>query len=108
MNSSARRDSAGLAALLDERARPRPDDGALFAREPSEDRRLFSANDWYACGYWHGLFGIDMPRNQRVRWYCTERGAHEQWNMGYVHGAEMRLRAERDAKSSTTKGDDGS
>jgi hypothetical protein len=70
---------------------PRRGPPALFEREPSPTREIESANDWYFCGFVHGLLCSEVPKGTRVRWYCGERGAYEQARIGWIHGAQLRL-----------------
>lgn len=66
--------------------------GELFYREVSGDRPMFSANDWYGYGYIAGLLGNSPRAGQRVRWYCGENGAYEQFYLGMRHAQESDIK----------------
>jgi hypothetical protein len=69
---------------------PTPTEAAeYFYREPSPDRPLESAHDWYGFGFLVGM-GCERPHHAYLRWYCGKSGAHEQYALG--------MRAARDAR----------
>jgi hypothetical protein len=57
-------------------------------RSASPDRPLLSANDWWGLGFLRGI-GACCPAQEVVhRWYCSERGAREQYVLGVDAGRE--------------------
>lgn len=61
-------------------------DEDLFYREPCHDRPMLSANDWYGYGFINGMCGTQPRGERRVRWYCGQQGAYEQFRQGSREG----------------------
>jgi hypothetical protein len=57
-------------------------DPATLLREPTADRPLLSANDWYGLGALFGITGEGHTKTMRRRVYCGKKGAYEQFILG--------------------------
>lgn len=70
-----------------------PRKGLMYV-EPDRDRRLISANDWYAFGFVAGISGVAPDPSIYVRWYCGKSGAFEQYWIGRSHGRRLKKESE--------------
>jgi hypothetical protein len=57
-------------------------------RDPGEDRRMLSANDWYGIGVLFHLTGQGHTVAMRRRVYCGGRAAYEQFMLGKRHAQQ--------------------
>lgn len=51
-------------------------------REPSGDRKMLNANDWFGIGFLYHLTGQGHTKAMRRRVYCGGNAAYEQFRLG--------------------------
>lgn len=62
-------------------------------REPTGDRRMLSANDWYGIGVLFHLTDQGHTAAMRRRVYCGGSAAYEQFMLGERHAQQDDIRA---------------
>lgn len=74
-----------------------PENADPLYREPTLERRLASANDWYGAGVLFALTGVGHTHAMRRRVYCGGNAAYEQFLMGERHAQEQDIKTVMDA-----------
>lgn len=66
---------------------------------------MLSANDWYGMGFVFGMVGSQPRGEARVRWYCGQQGAYEQFRLGARQARRLRKEGEAQVLDEARPGD---